>query len=101
VPETPVNAKNRRTSRPACAGVEPVSSRLRFGTVATWWLERFEAKVAAGERPRTLEAHRYQLEHYLLPAMAARRINMITVDDIASRADKSLPIPIRRVRDGR
>jgi integrase len=37
----------------------PVSPRLRFETVAGWWLERFEAKVAAGERhPRTLEAHR-------------------------------------------
>jgi hypothetical protein len=28
----------------------PVSPRLRFETVAGWWLERFEAKVAAGER---------------------------------------------------
>jgi integrase len=35
----------------------PVSPRLRFETVAGQWLERFEAKVAAGERhPRTLEA---------------------------------------------
>jgi hypothetical protein len=53
------------------AGVEPVSPRLRFETVARWWLARFEAKVAAGERhPRTLEAHRYQLERHLLPALA-------------------------------
>jgi len=44
-------------------GKVPVSPRLRFETVAGWWLERFEAKVAAGERhPRTLEAHRYQLD---------------------------------------
>jgi hypothetical protein len=68
----------------ARAGVEPVSRRLRFETVARWWLERFEAKIAAGERrPRTLEAHRCQLERCLLPALAARRINMITVDDVA------------------
>jgi integrase len=68
----------------ARAGVEPVSPHLRFDTVARWWLERFEAKVAADERhPRTLEAHRYQLEQCLLPALAARRINMITVDDVA------------------
>jgi hypothetical protein len=38
-------------------GSVPVSPRLRFETVAGWWLERFEAKVAAGERhARTLEA---------------------------------------------
>jgi site-specific recombinase XerD len=64
--------------------LEPVSPRLRFDTVATRWLDRFEAKVAASERrPRTLEAHRYQLECFLLPAFAARRINTITVDDVA------------------
>jgi len=45
------------------AGRVPASPRLRFDTVAGWWRERFEAKVAAGERhPRTLEAHLYQLE---------------------------------------
>lgn len=45
------------------AGRVPVSPRLRFDTVAGWWLEHFEAKVIAGERhARTLEAHRYQLE---------------------------------------
>jgi site-specific recombinase XerD len=65
-------------------GVVPVSPRLRFDTVAAWWLERFEAKVAAAERhPRTLEAHRYQLERHLLPALASRRIATITVDAIA------------------
>jgi len=48
------------------AGKVPVSPRLRFETVAGWWLERFEAKVVAGERhPRTLEAHRYQLDGHL------------------------------------
>ena len=66
------------------AGVAPVSPRLRFDTVAGWWLERFESKVAAGERhPRTLEAHRYQLDRHLLPALGARRIASITVDDVA------------------
>lgn len=66
------------------AGVAPVSPRLRFDTVAGWWLERFKAKVAAGERhPRTLEAHRYHLDRHLLPALGLRRIASITVDDVA------------------
>jgi Phage integrase family/Phage integrase, N-terminal SAM-like domain len=65
-------------------GSVPVSPRLRFETVAGWWLERFEAKVAAGERhPRTLEAHRYQLDRHLLPAFGRRRIAALTVDDVA------------------
>jgi hypothetical protein len=63
----------------------PVSPRLRFETVAGWWLERFEAKVAAGERhPRTLEAHRYS---HLLPALGRRRVASLTVDDIARLLD--------------
>ena len=65
-------------------GKVPVSPRLRFETVASWWLERFEAKVAAGERhPRTLEAHRYQLDRHLLPALGRRRVAALTVDDVA------------------
>src|SRR5215207_898408 len=66
------------------AGSVPVSPRLRFETVAGWWLDRFEAKVAAGERhPRTLEAHRYQLDRHLLPAFGPRGVATITVDDVA------------------
>src|SRR5829696_77202 len=66
------------------AGVAPVSPRLRFDSVAGRWLERFNAKVAAGERhPRTLEAHRYQLDRHLLPELGRRRIASITVDDVA------------------
>jgi integrase len=65
-------------------GSVPVSPRLRFETVAGWWVERFEAKVAAGERhPRTLEAHRYQLDRHLLPALGRRRVASVTVDDVA------------------
>jgi integrase len=68
----------------AGSGVAPVSPRLRFDTVAGWWLERFEAKVDARERhPRTFEAHRYQLDRHLLPAMATRRVACITVNDVA------------------
>jgi integrase len=67
------------------AGVAPASPRVRFATVAGWWLQRFEAKVAAGERhPRTLEAHRYHLEHHLLPALATRRMSALTVDHVAT-----------------
>jgi integrase len=65
-----------------------VSPRLCFETVAGWWLERFEAKVAAGERhPRTLEAHRYQLDRHMLPALGGRRIASLTVDDVAALLD--------------
>jgi len=52
-------ARRERVALIAAAqrGLEPVSPRLRFDTVAACWLERFEAKVAAAERhPRTLEA---------------------------------------------
>jgi integrase len=70
------------------AGREPVSWPLRFGTVAGWWLERFESKVAAGERhPCTLESHRYYLEHHLLPALATRRLSAVTVYDVAALLD--------------
>ena len=69
----------------ADAGVAPASPRVRFDTVAGWWLERFEAKVAAGERhPRTLEAHRYHLERHLLPALAPRRMSALSVDHVAA-----------------
>jgi len=65
-------------------GTEPASPRLRFDTVAHWWLERFEAKVASGERrPRTLEAHRYHLAQHLLPVFGKRRIGAISTNDIA------------------
>jgi hypothetical protein len=71
------------------AGLEPASPRLQFGTVADWWLARFEAKVAASERrERTLESHRYHLEHHLLPALAARRMSALTVDDVARLLDR-------------
>jgi integrase len=71
------------------AGRVPVSPRLCFETVVRWWLGRFEAKVAAGERhPRTLEAHRYQLDRHLLPALGRRRIASITVDDLAELLDE-------------
>lgn len=67
------------------AGLVPASPRLRFDTVAGWWRERFEAKVAAGERhPRTLEAHLYQLEQNLLPPLASRRIGSLSPDDVGA-----------------
>jgi integrase len=67
------------------AGVAPVSPHVRFETVAGWWVARFEAKVAAGDRhPRTLESHRYHLERHLLPALSARRMSGLSVDDVAA-----------------
>jgi site-specific recombinase XerD len=90
------------------AGKMPASPRLRFDTVAGWWLARFEAKVAAGERhPRTLEAHRYHLEHNLLPRLASRRIAALGVEDVAAlitelrnegRSAKSMANALRTLR---
>jgi integrase len=63
----------------------PSSPRLRLDTVAgTHWSKRFEAMVAAGERhPRTYEAHRFHLDHDLLPRVGHRRIASLGVEDIA------------------
>jgi hypothetical protein len=66
------------------AGRMPASPRLRFDTVAARWSERFESMVAAGERhPRTLEAHRFHLDHDLLPRLGSRRVASLGVEDIA------------------
>lgn len=66
------------------AGKVPASPRLRLDTVATRWTARFEAMVAADQRhPRTLEAHRFHLDHDLLPRLGSRRIASLGVEDIA------------------
>lgn len=66
------------------AGRVPASPRLRLDTVAAHWSKRFEAMVAAGERhPRTYEAHRFHLDHDLLPRIGHRRISLLGVEDIA------------------
>jgi len=66
------------------AGQVPASPRLRFDTVAARWSERFEAMVAAGDRhPRTYEAHRFHLDHDLLPRLSSRRIASLGVEDVA------------------
>ncbi len=58
---------------------------LHLSTVAEVWLERFQARVTAGERrQRTLEAHRYQLKCNLLPELGGREVGAITVDDVAA-----------------
>jgi hypothetical protein len=47
---------------------------LHLNMVAEVWLQRFQAKVTAGERrQRTLEAHRYQLKFNLLPELGTAR----------------------------
>jgi len=66
------------------AGRVPASPRLRFDTVAARWGERFESMVAAGDRhPRTLEAHRFHLNHDLVPRLGSRRISSFGVEDVA------------------
>jgi integrase len=66
------------------AGRMPSSPRLRLDTVAAHWSKRFEAMVVAGERhPRTYEAHRFHLDHDLLPRVGHRRIASLGVEDVA------------------
>ena len=66
------------------AGRVPASPRLRLDTVAERWSARFEAMVAAGERhPRTYEAHRFHLDHDILPRLGHRRIGSLGVEDVA------------------
>ncbi|HEX5309379.1 MAG TPA: site-specific integrase [Solirubrobacteraceae bacterium] len=65
--------------------VPPLSPQLRFRALVESWEERFQARIDAGERrQRTLEAHRYHLDHQLLPVLARRRISSISVDDVAA-----------------
>lgn len=65
-------------------GQVPASPRLRFDTVAARWSERFEAMVEAGDRhPRTYEAHRFHLDHDLLPRLRSRRVASLGVEDVA------------------
>lgn len=65
------------------AGRVPASPRLRLDTVAGRWSARFEAMVAAGERhPRTYEAHRFHLDHDILPRLGHRRIGSLGVEDV-------------------
>jgi integrase len=66
------------------AGRVPASPRLRLDTVAARWSARFEAMVEAGERHRrTYEAHRFHLDHDILPRLGHRRIGSLGVDDVA------------------
>jgi integrase len=62
----------------------PASPRLRLDTVASRWSARFEAMVAAGERHRrTYEAHRFHLDHDILPRLGHRRVGSLGVEDVA------------------
>lgn len=77
-------AARARFAIAAQAGLLPACPRLTFATVAARWLDRFETMVVIGQRRvRTIDSHRYHLEHHLLPVLAHRRIATITVDDIA------------------
>jgi Phage integrase, N-terminal SAM-like domain len=65
-------------------GKAPVSPRLRFETVAGSGSSASRRRSPPGERhPRTLEAHRHQLDRHLLPALGRRRVAALTVDDVA------------------
>lgn len=69
-------------------GVVAGIPRLRFGHVAGWWIERFQRRVATGERgERTLDFRRYHLDHHLLPAFAGRPLREINVQDVRELLD--------------
>lgn len=81
--------QRRAFMRSAQFGVLAATPRLRFGMVAGWWIERFERRVATGERrERTLELHRYHLDSHLLPILGSRLIREITVSDVALLLDQ-------------
>jgi hypothetical protein len=63
-------AERRAFVEAARWGVIAAVPRLRFDTVAEWWIARFAREVTGGERrERTLEIHRYHLERHLLPPL--------------------------------
>jgi hypothetical protein len=82
--------QERRTFVEAARWEAVVSApALRFGQAAGRWLERYEHRVAAGERREpTLEAHRYQLEHHLLGTFGGRLLPEITAQDVRDLLDE-------------
>src|SRR5262249_8273103 len=58
-------------------GERVAPTRITLGDFAEEWL------AAVNRRPRTLEAHRYQLDRHVLPRFKRRRIADITADDVA------------------
>ena len=62
--------------------------RLRLEVVAGWWLERYERRVATGERRvRTLEMHRYLIRRHVLPLLGSRLIRQVTVVEVVDWLD--------------
>jgi integrase len=82
--------QQRRTLMEAARWVVVAAApQLRFGRIAGWWIERFERRVAAGERgERTLEIRRYHLERHLLPALGGRLVREIAVQDVSGLLDE-------------
>jgi integrase len=98
-------ARRQRELLQSIAGVGelPVSPRLTFAEAAARWLADFEAKAAAGERrDRTLDLYRSQLHRHLLPRLGARRLTLITTDDVVTvmhglQADGLSPWTVKRI----
>jgi integrase len=83
-------ARRERTAFMEAArwGAVAAAPEMRFGLIAGWWLERYQRRVAAGERrERTLDDHRYQLEHHLLPVFGERLLREITPQEVCSLID--------------
>lgn len=82
-------AERRAFIEAARWGVIAAAPRLRFDTVAEWWVGRFARKVASGERhERTLELHRYHLDRHLLPELGPGLIRHVTTADVADLLDR-------------
>ncbi len=79
-------ARRERTAFMEAArwGAVAAAPTMQFGLIAGWWLERYERRVAAGERrERRLDDHRYQLEqHHLLPTFGDRLLREITAQEV-------------------
>lgn len=74
-------AARRSGSERRAPGFTPVDVRRNGGALD----QRFEAKVATGQRrERTLDHYRSHLRRHLLPRLGRRRLQLITADHLAA-----------------
>jgi integrase len=66
-------------------GERLVGGDARFTEVAAQWLERFERKVALGDKaPRTYDRYKENLDRYVKPYFGRRKVAEINVYDVES-----------------
>jgi integrase len=62
--------------------VDPAPGDIDFGVYAEAWLEGRRRNDGRALAPRTRELYRYQLDRFLLPALAKRPLNAIRTEDV-------------------